>query len=107
MRLNSQEESMNPHGGVRSLRILAVVFTVLIPLGSQPVGPLAQTTASVGKSFAQKLVEATRMKHAEADEIGISATTRHGCIGIASTDKSDIGEKGRKTKARAWKRGSP
>jgi len=98
---------MNPHGGVRSLRILAVVFTVLIPLGSQPVGPLAQTTASVGKSFAQKLVEATRMKHAEADEIGISATTRHGCIGIASTDIGDIGEKCEKDDVEAMQTGKP
>src|SRR5882762_2540132 len=107
MRLNSQEESMNPHGGIRSLRILAVVFTVLIPLGSQPVGPLAQTTASVGKSFAQKLVEATRMKHDEADEIGISATTRHGCLGIASTDKADIGEKCEKDDVEAMQTGKP
>jgi len=53
----------------------------------KPVGPLAQTTARVGRSFAQKLVEATRMKHAEADEVGIFATTRHGCIGIASTTR--------------------
>src|SRR5258708_15949406 len=107
MRLNSQEESMNPHGGIRSLRILAVVLTVLNPLGSQPVGPLAQTTASVGKSFAQKLVEATRMKHAEADEIGISATTRHGCLGIASTDKGDIGEKCEKDDVEAMQTGKP
>src|SRR5258706_5504855 len=107
IRLNSQEESMNPHGGVRSLRILAVVFTVLIPLGSQPVGPLAQTTASVGKSFAQKLVEATRLKHAEADEIGIAATTRHGCLGIASTDKGDLGEKCEKDDVEARQTGKP
>jgi hypothetical protein len=107
MRLNSQEESMNPHGGIRSLRILAVVFTVLIPLGSLPVRIPAQTKASIGKSFAQKLVEATQMKHAETDEIGISATTRRGCIGIASTDKGDIGEKCEKDDVEAMQTGKP
>ncbi len=98
---------MKAHGGIRSLRILAAVFTVLIPLGSLSVRTLAQTTASKGMSFAQKLVEATRMKHAEADEIGISTTTRRGCIGIAATDKSDIGEKCEKDDVEPMHTGKP
>lgn len=53
----------------------------------------AQAAVPTGKIFAQRLVEATQAKHPEADEIGISATTTRGCLGVASTDKSDIGEK--------------
>ena len=97
---------MKAHGGIRSLRILAVVFTVLITLGPFD-RTLAQTKANKGKSFAQKLVEATRMKHAEADEIGISSNTRRGCMGIASTDKSDIGEKCEKDDIETMQTGKP
>jgi len=77
--------------------------TLLVLLGAALLGTLlngmlpaltsAQTKTHSGKTFAQKLVEETLAKHSEADEVGISANTRRGCIGIASTDKSDIGGK--------------
>ncbi len=44
-------------------------------------------------SFAQILVNRATAAHPEVDELGILATTRRGCIGIASSDKTDIGEK--------------
>jgi len=58
-----------------------------------PVLTSAQTKLHAGKSFAQKLVETTRAKHPELDEIGISAISSRGCVGVASTDKTDIGGK--------------
>jgi hypothetical protein len=69
----------------------ALLMAFLISL--VPVLTSTQTKAHAGKSFAQKLVETTRAKHPELDEIGISAITSRGCVGIASTDKSDIGGK--------------
>lgn len=68
-------------------------LAVALCLGLFSVPAAAQATKPTGKSFAQKLVEATQVKHPEADEIGISTTTSRGCFGVASTDKSDIGEK--------------
>jgi hypothetical protein len=62
-------------------------------------------TASYG--FAQKLVESTHAAHPEADEIGISATTQRGCIGIASTDPSDVGEKCEADDIEPMKTGKP
>ena len=67
----------------------------------------APTSAQTGKSFAQKLVEATQAKHPESDEIGISANTSRGCIGIASTDKSDIGGKCEKADTEPMRTGKP
>lgn len=60
-----------------------------------------------GPIFAQQLVEATRAKHPEADEVGISAVTSGGCRGIASTDKGDIGEKCEKEDAEPMQTGKP
>jgi hypothetical protein len=67
----------------------------------------AQTKTHTGKSFAQKLVEATHAKHPESDEIGISANTSRGCIGIASTDKSDVGGKCEKEDSEPMRTGKP
>lgn len=53
----------------------------------------AQGMAHKGKSFAQKLVEETHMRHPEATEIGIVTQSARGCRTIASTDHRDIGEK--------------
>ncbi len=57
--------------------------------------------------FAQKLVSATHAAHPEADEIGISATTRGGCVGIASTDPGDVGEKCEAADVAPMKTGKP
>jgi hypothetical protein len=72
-----------------------------------PVLTFAQTKTHTGKSFAQKLVEATQAKHSESDEISISAITSRGCIGIASTDKSDIGGKCEKEDSEPMRTGKP
>ncbi|HEY4101814.1 MAG TPA: PDC sensor domain-containing protein [Gemmatimonadales bacterium] len=76
---------------------LALATTAMAQSASKPAAKPAMSKpaakAPAAKSFAQRLVESTQAKHPEADEIGISATTAKGCIGIASTDKSDIGEK--------------
>lgn len=69
---------------------LVVAIAVTSPA---PARTLAQTKAPAGKISAQKLVESTKAKHPESDEIGISAVTSKGCVGIASTDKTDIGGK--------------
>jgi cell division septation protein DedD len=94
---------------IRTLIILtgtALLVALLISL--LPVLASAQAKkAPAGKSFAQKLVEATQAKHPEADEVGISAVTRRGCFGIASTDKSDIGEKCEKDDSEPMRTGKP
>jgi hypothetical protein len=79
---------------IRSLLVLigmGVLPVLLIIIWALPIS--GQTKAHTGTSFAQKLVETTLAKHPESDEISISANTSRGCIGIASTDKSDIGAK--------------
>jgi hypothetical protein len=80
---------------------------VALFIGALPVLTSAQTKTHAGKSFAQKLVETTRAKHPESDEIGISANTSRGCIGIASTDKSDIGGKCEKEDSEPMRTGKP
>ena len=69
------------------------MLTGLVWIVAFPSIGWAQTPRPAPKTFAQQLVDATHAAHPEADEIGISATTSSGCKGIASTDKSDIGEK--------------
>jgi len=49
--------------------------------------------AGQGSPFAQSLVTRTHASHPEVSELGIAARTAHGCINIASTDRSDVGEK--------------
>ena len=68
-----------------SLVHAGMAFLMAILVCGFPVLNSAQTKPHAGKSFAQKLVEATQAKHPESDEIGISAITSRGCIGIAST----------------------
>lgn len=53
----------------------------------------AQNVNQTTKSFAQKLVEDSQARHPDATEIGISMRSVRGCTTIASTDKTDIGEK--------------
>jgi hypothetical protein len=92
------------HAWPRSLG-KALLMALLISL--LPVLTSTQTIAHAGKSFAQKLVETTRAKHPELDEIGISANTSRGCVGIASTDKSDIGGKCEKEDSEPMRTGKP
>ena len=82
--------------------LLMMTFTCMLP-----VFTLAQKEAAKAKSLAQKLVETTQAKHPELDEVGISATTASGCRGIASTDKSDIGEKCEKDDLAPMQTGKP
>jgi hypothetical protein len=70
-----------------------VVLAAALWIGATPGTAHAQARPAKGRTFAQQLVETTATAHPEADEIGISVTTRNGCVGIASTDKSDVGEK--------------
>lgn len=93
---------------IRTLVILAGTALLVALFASMlPILAAAQAKASKGKSFAQKLVEATQAKHPDADEIGISTNTRRGCIGIASTDKGDIGEKCEKDDSEPMSAGKP
>jgi hypothetical protein len=89
------------------LALLGSALLVPFLIGMLPVLTSAQTITHVGKLFAQKLVEATQAKHPESDEIGISANTSRGCIGIASTDKSDIGGKCEKEDSEPMRTGKP
>jgi hypothetical protein len=82
--------------------VLAALFISVLPLVT-----LAQAKPHTGKIFAQKLVEETLAKHPEFDEISISANTGRGCIGIASTDKSDVGEKCEKEDSEPMRTGKP
>lgn len=67
--------------------VLALIFFgSLMAAGSQ-------SSTHKREIFAQRLVDSTQAKHPETDEIGISAMTKRGCFGIASTDPSDVGEK--------------
>jgi hypothetical protein len=88
-------------GVVRTALLLALLISIL------PVLSSTQTKTHTAKTFAQKLVEATQAKHPESDEIGISANTSRGCIGIASTDKSDIGGKCEKEDSEPMRTGKP
>jgi hypothetical protein len=82
--------------------LLLMMFTCMLP-----VFTLAQKAAPKAKSLAQKLVEDTQAKHPELDEVGISANTASGCRGVASTDKSDIGEKCEKDDLAPMQMGKP
>jgi hypothetical protein len=87
---------------IASAALLATLF-----IGRLPEKASAQTKTTARKIFAQKLVETTRARHPESDEIGISAKTSRGCIGIASTDKTDIGGKCEKEDSEPMRTGKP
>lgn len=74
-----------------STQIVAAVSTSLLLIAelALAVGPRTQAI----HAFAQGLVEQLHSAHPEFSEIGISAVIPGaGCKGIASTDKTDIGE---------------
>jgi hypothetical protein len=99
---------MTASTGNRVASSLAATATVAVIFMASPfalAGP--QSNAQNGKLFAQKLVESTQAKHPEADEIGISTMTKRGCVGIASTDKGDIGEKCEKDDMEPMNTGKP
>ena len=81
--------------------VAALLITLL------PFPTYSQRKAHTGKSFAQMLVETTLAKHPESDEISISANTSRGCLGIASTDKSDVGGKCEKEDSEPMRTGKP
>ena len=87
--------------------LLGNVLGAVLFVSMFPVLTLAQTKTQSEKTFAQKLVESTQAKHPESDEISISANTSRGCIGIASTDKGDIGEKCEKEDSEPMRTGKP
>jgi hypothetical protein len=89
------------------LVLLEMTFLLALLVSMMSVLTPAQTKTHAAKSFAQKLVEATRARHPESDEIGISANTSRGCVGIASTDKSDIGGKCEKEDSEPMRTGKP
>jgi sensor histidine kinase regulating citrate/malate metabolism len=95
--------------GNQQIRVLIIPrgTALLVTLLLSAVLASAQTKPHRGKSFAQKLVETMQAKHPESDEIGISANTSRGCIGIASTDKSDIGGKCEKEDSEPMRTGKP
>lgn len=75
------------------LRSLVVGLVVLLVLALQPAFSQSQGNSGSGHTLAQKLVESAHAQHPEVNELGIAVITSHGCRNIASTDKSDIGEK--------------
>ncbi|MGH7584107.1 MAG: hypothetical protein ACREL5_12860 [Gemmatimonadales bacterium] len=83
------------------------ILTALLWIAATPGVGSAQVKPTATKTFAQALVDATHAAHPEIDEIGISAMTSHGCVGIASTDKSDVGEKCEADDVTPMKTGKP
>jgi sensor histidine kinase regulating citrate/malate metabolism len=99
---------MRESEGVRFIRIFgAVIFVIAAPIGLRSAFARAQAHSRQGTTFAQKLVEATKAKHPETDEVGIAAMTARGCVGIASTDPDDIGEKCEKDDLEPMQTGKP
>lgn len=72
------------------MKVLTLVVTCLAVSFALSAGAIPQER---GTPLAQKLVNETHAKHPEANEIGIATIGAKGCTTIASTDKSDIGEK--------------
>lgn len=92
----------------RLAAVTAFFTSALLCVVMGSVAPVSHAqTKPQGKTLAQKLVEATQSKHPETDEVGISAVTSHGCVGIASTDKGDIGEKCEKDDSEPMRTGKP
>ena len=98
---------MKPRQIRRVISLAGTTLLVAIFSCMTSVSVSGQKAGAKGKSFAQKLVETTLAQHPEADEVGISTYTRGGCYGIASTDKSDIGEKCEKDDIAPMQTGKP
>ena len=76
-----------------SARPLRAALFVLVLLSFLPAFSQTQRSSNTRDILAQKLVEATHAQHPEVNELGIAMVTSQGCRSIASTDKSDVGEK--------------
>lgn len=87
--------------------LAAAAFMAAAFVSWQSAFARAQANTHKGKIFAQKLVEETQAKHPETDELGISAMTSRGCVGIASTEKGEIGEKCDKEDIEPMRTGKP
>lgn len=75
-----------------TMKLFLLAALAVFPMLALSSGhPVAQPESKT-ESFAQALVEQTKAKHAEADEVGIAVRLKSGCKTIASTDPSDIGE---------------
>ncbi len=91
----------------RAIVVAGTMLAAVAGLGAFSVTGSAQATPQKPKILAQKLVDAAKAAHPEADEIGISTTTKAGCVGIASTDASDVGEKCEADDSRPMQTGKP
>jgi hypothetical protein len=80
---------------------------VLAAVSAVPRQSAARAQGWKTKIVAQDLVEDMLSKHPEADEIGISALSSHGCRTIASTDWGDIGEACEKDDSEPMHTGKP
>src|SRR5215472_10297869 len=90
-------------------RLKRISATLALLMGAVSVPKLinARPQTAKPKTFTQKLVEETLTKHPEADEIGISAFSSHGCHTIASTDRGDVGEACEKDDSEPMRTGKP
>lgn len=78
-------------------------LALTIAFASAPTRAQATHTSA----FAQTLVDHAKAAHPDVDEIGILANTSHGCYSIASSDKSDVGEKCESDDIGPFKTGKP
>ena len=81
---------MRKTAGVKTISVASALLVAAVCAVPRHAGARPQTAKT--KSIAQELVEDMLSKHPEADEVGISALSSHGCRTIASTDSGDIGE---------------
>jgi hypothetical protein len=88
-------------------KVLAIAALAAFGICSAPPSAVGSQKNGKTKSFAQMLVEQTQAKHPEADEIGISVSSSHGCRTIASTDAGDIGEACEKEDSEPMRTGKP
>jgi hypothetical protein len=82
-----------------ALPALALSFAVTSASAAQK--PAGQT------QLAQKIVNDAHSKHPEAAEIGVATIGANGCSTIASSDKSDLGEKCEKEDSEPITSGKP
>jgi hypothetical protein len=64
-------------------------------------------TQKANRSLAQKIIDDAHRKHPDAAELGIAIVASKGCLTIASTDKTDIGEKCEAEDAEPIRTGKP
>lgn len=86
------KEIMRLYRALRHPPALAAAMAIGGFFALVPSSASAQS-GSRGSPLAQQIVDSAQAQHPEADEIGILVETPMGCYGIASTDRSDVGEK--------------